>query len=84
VWLIEALDRVEAQLPSAFATSMAASPDGRIRPAAASRSTRSLLILDQRLFGLRGVTSNRERSPSFDLRVLSIHPKQSASSTIAS
>jgi hypothetical protein len=42
------------------------------------------LTLDQRLFGLRGVTSKRERSPSTVLRTLSIHPKHSASSTIAS
>jgi hypothetical protein len=71
-------------LPFCFETSMAASPARVILRFARRRSTRSLLTRDQRLFGFRGVTSRRERSVSTVFRTLSIHPKQSASSTMAS
>ncbi len=67
-------------MPLAFAASMAAKPAGSIRPAAISRSTRSLLGRDQTLRGLRGVCSRIERSASYLRMWLSTQPKQSASS----
>src|SRR6188472_4500667 len=69
------------QEPLALARSIASSPAGVIRPSAISRSTFSLLIFDQLLFGLRGAKYCLWECSSTDRRVLSIQPKQRASST---
>src|SRR5690606_28048122 len=44
-----------SQRPSAFASSMAFNPEGRILPALINRSTCPIFVLDQILFALRGV-----------------------------
>jgi len=49
-----------------------------------SAATRFLLSPDQRLFGLRGVKICRKKLASSGRRLLSIQPKQSASSTASS
>jgi hypothetical protein len=69
------------QEPFAFAVSIARNPGSRIRPAAMRRSTLALLICDQPLFGFRGEKYCMYLRLSIGLALLSIHPKQSASST---
>ena len=71
-------------MPVFLARSIAAWPAGVISPALVSAATRFLLSPDQRLFGLRGVKICRKKLPSSGMRLLSIQPKQSASSTASS
>ena len=63
---------------------MAACPAGVINPASMSVTTRFLFRPDQRLFAFRGVKICRKNVSSSRQRLLSIHPKQSASSTASS
>ena len=72
------------QDPSARARSTARSPAGVIRPCSTNRATRLLFVCDQVPPALRGVNCNRLRPSSSRRRVLSIHPKHSASSTASS
>ena len=67
-----------------MAASTFASPAGAISPAPVSRSTRSLLDRDQLERGLRGAIHSIVRSSSSLPPLLSIQPKQSASSTASS
>ena len=72
------------QEPFAFAMSIARNPGSRIRPSAIRRSTRALLTFDQTLDGFRGEKYCLYLALSIGLALLSIHPKQSASSTASS
>ena len=70
--------------PFSFARSMAASPAGRMSPAAISRSTRALFVAAQPLLGFRGAKYCFDRRSSTVPPDESIQPKQSASSTASS
>lgn len=70
--------------PFTLATSIAAIPAGASSPSRSSRATRSLFDIDHVLRGLRGAKSCRLRRTSSRFTVLSIQPKQSASSTASS
>jgi hypothetical protein len=70
--------------PFSFATSIAAIPAGASSPSRSRRATRSLFDADHVLRGLRGAKSCRVRRSSSRFTVLSIQPKQSASSTASS
>src|SRR5690349_23758871 len=69
------------QEPSFFAASTFVSPAGVINPALSSFSTRSLLSFDQPVFDFREVNHSMDRSSSSLPGLLSIQPKQRASST---
>lgn len=70
--------------PSRLASSILARPEGCMRPAAIIRSMRPLLIFDHPVRARRGENHCMPRSSSRSTALLSIHPKQSASSTAAS
>jgi hypothetical protein len=67
--------------PSASAAAIASNPGAAILPSRTSRSIRSLVTVDHPLLALRRVMSTVYRSSSRRPAVLSIQPKQSASST---
>ena len=72
------------QEPDFLASATAARPAGVMAPAFISLASRALLVADQALFGLRGVNICMWKRSSIDFMRLSIHPKQSASSTASS
>jgi hypothetical protein len=70
--------------PLSFALSTARNPAAVINPRSMSDSTRALFRRDQTLFDLRGVNLRTDRPSSRCRNLLSIQPKQRASSTASS